>query len=73
MVISRAPLAKLESYKAEKGWSIAWFSSFGSDFNYDFHVTLDEKVLPPEANYRNKAETEARKGHAVRWRESSTA
>ena len=66
VVISRAPLAKLEAYKAEKGWSIAWFSSFGSDFNYDFHVTLDEKVLPPEANFRNKAETEAKKGHAVK-------
>jgi predicted dithiol-disulfide oxidoreductase (DUF899 family) len=66
VVISRAPLAKLEAYKAEKGWSIAWLSSFGSDFNYDFHVTLDEKVLPPEANFRNKAETEAKKGHAVK-------
>ena len=55
-VISRAPLAKLEAYKAQKGWSIAWFSSFGSDFNYDFHVTLDPKVAPVEYNYRNKAE-----------------
>src|ERR1700730_16060539 len=33
VVVSRAPLAKLEAYKAQKGWSIAWFSSFGSDFN----------------------------------------
>jgi predicted dithiol-disulfide oxidoreductase (DUF899 family) len=56
VVISRAPLAKLEAYKAQKGWSIAWFSSFGSDFNYDFHVTLDPKVAPVEYNYRNKAE-----------------
>ncbi len=66
VVISRAPLAKLEAYKAEKGWSIPWFSSFGSDFNDDFHVTLDEKILPPEANFRNKAETEAKKGHTVK-------
>jgi len=41
-------------YKAQKGWTIAWFSSFGSDFNYDFHVTLDPKVAPVEYNYRNK-------------------
>jgi predicted dithiol-disulfide oxidoreductase (DUF899 family) len=60
-VISRAPLAKLEAYKALKGWSIAWYSSFGSDFNYDFHVTLDEKVAPVEYNFRSKAEMEARK------------
>jgi predicted dithiol-disulfide oxidoreductase (DUF899 family) len=39
VVISRAQLAKLETYKAVRGWSIAWYSSFGSEFNYDFHVT----------------------------------
>jgi predicted dithiol-disulfide oxidoreductase (DUF899 family) len=61
-VVSRAPLAKLEAYKAERGWDINWYSSFGSDFNYDFHVTLDEKVAPIEYNYRSKAEQEARKG-----------
>jgi predicted dithiol-disulfide oxidoreductase (DUF899 family) len=65
VVISRAPLAKLEAYKAQKGWSIEWVSSFGSDFNYDFHVTLDPKVAPVEYNYRNEAETEAKKGHPV--------
>jgi predicted dithiol-disulfide oxidoreductase (DUF899 family) len=65
VVISRAPLAKLDAYKAEKKWSIAWCSSFGSDFNYDFHVTLDPKVTPAEYNYRNKAEMTAAQGHAV--------
>src|ERR1700682_2151367 len=65
VVVSRAPLAKLEAYKAQKGWSISWFSSFGSDFNYDFHVTLDPKVVPAEYNYRNKAEMEAAKGKPV--------
>src|SRR5579862_3477529 len=39
VLVSRAPLAKLEAYQTQKGWSIAWFSSFGSNFNYDFHVT----------------------------------
>jgi predicted dithiol-disulfide oxidoreductase (DUF899 family) len=61
-VVSRAPFAKLGAYKADKGWSISWFSSFGSDFNYDFHVTLDENITPVEYNYRDKAEMEARKG-----------
>jgi predicted dithiol-disulfide oxidoreductase (DUF899 family) len=61
-LVSRAPLAKLEAYRAQKGWSVPWFSSFGSDFNYDFHVTLDESVAPIEYNYRNKAEMEARNG-----------
>jgi predicted dithiol-disulfide oxidoreductase (DUF899 family) len=50
--VSRAPLAKLEDYKARKGWTFPWYSSYGSDFNYDFHVTLDESVAPVEYNYR---------------------
>lgn len=56
VLISRAPFAKLEAYKNLRGWNRPWFSSFGSDFNYDFHVTLDEKVRPIEYNYRAKAE-----------------
>jgi len=62
VVISRAPLPKLEAYKAERGWDISWFSSFGSDFNYDFHATVDKKVAPVESNYRTQAELEATRG-----------
>jgi predicted dithiol-disulfide oxidoreductase (DUF899 family) len=61
VLVSRAPLVKLDTYKAQRGWSIPWFSSFGSDFNYDFHVTLDPNVAPVEYNYRPKAEMQARK------------
>jgi len=42
VLISRAPLAKLEAYKARKGWDRRWYSSFGTDFNYDFQVTTDK-------------------------------
>jgi len=59
-MVSRAPLAKLERYKAKKGWDIPWYSSFGTDFNFDFGVTVDESVQPGEYNYRTKAEFEAR-------------
>ncbi|ATC65572.1 hypothetical protein CMV30_17345 [Nibricoccus aquaticus] len=55
-LISRAPFAKLEAYRRQHGWTRAWYSSFGSDFNYDFHVTLDEKIAPVEYNYRSKDE-----------------
>jgi predicted dithiol-disulfide oxidoreductase (DUF899 family) len=61
VLISRAPLVKLDAYKTQKGWSVPWFSSFGSDFNYDFHVTLDEKVAPLEHNYLAKADLEQKK------------
>ncbi len=61
VLISRAPLAKLEGFRKAKGWAWPWYSSFGSDFNYDFHVTLDESVRPAQYNYRSKAEMEALK------------
>jgi predicted dithiol-disulfide oxidoreductase (DUF899 family) len=56
--VSRAPLAKLEDYKARKGWTFPWYSSYGSDFNYDFHVTLDESMAPLEYNYRGREDHE---------------
>jgi len=40
-VISRAPLAKITPFKQRMGWTFPWLSSFGTDFNYDFGVTLD--------------------------------
>jgi predicted dithiol-disulfide oxidoreductase (DUF899 family) len=41
-LVSRAPLANIEPYKERMGWTVPWFSSFGSDFNVDFGVTTDE-------------------------------
>jgi predicted dithiol-disulfide oxidoreductase (DUF899 family) len=56
VLISRAPLEKLEDYKAKHGWNRPWYSSYGSDFNYDFHVTHDASVTPIEHNYRSADE-----------------
>ncbi|MFC4617531.1 DUF899 domain-containing protein [Camelliibacillus cellulosilyticus] len=55
-LVSRAPLNKLQQYKERMGWNIPWYSSFNSDFNYDFHVTLDESIAPIEYNYLTKDE-----------------
>ena len=38
------------------GWNVPWYSSFGSDFNYDFHVTLDADIAPVEYNYKSAAD-----------------
>ncbi len=57
--VSRAPIEKIEAYKAKKGWTFPWYSSHGSDFNYDFGVTVDESVAPAVYNYRTKADHEA--------------
>jgi predicted dithiol-disulfide oxidoreductase (DUF899 family) len=37
-LVSRAPIAKIETYRERMGWAIPWFSSFDSDFNVDFGV-----------------------------------
>src|SRR5947209_155226 len=53
-LVSRAPLEKLQAYASSRGWTLPWYSSIGSDFNYDFHVTLDRSVAPVEFNYRDE-------------------
>jgi predicted dithiol-disulfide oxidoreductase (DUF899 family) len=58
VVVSRAPLEKIERYKAKKGWTFPWYSSYGTDFNYDFHVTIDGSVAPIMWNYRTMDELE---------------
>jgi predicted dithiol-disulfide oxidoreductase (DUF899 family) len=55
-VVARAPIGKLAAYRAKRGWTIPLYSSFGSDFNYDFHVTLDASVAPIQFNYRGPDE-----------------
>ena len=59
--VSRAPLAKLQSYKRRMGWTFPWASSLGGDFNFDFNVSLTEEQQREggvEYNYR-------RGGHAM--------
>ena len=50
VVVSRAPIEKITPYKEKNSWKFPWVSSYSSDFNYDFHVTLDEKVSSLEYN-----------------------
>jgi predicted dithiol-disulfide oxidoreductase (DUF899 family) len=61
--VSRAPLAKLQSYKRRMGWTFPWASAFGSDFNSDFNVQFTEEQQRKggiEYNYRREA--------ALQWR-----
>jgi predicted dithiol-disulfide oxidoreductase (DUF899 family) len=59
--ISRAPLATLQAFKRRMGWNFPWASSLGSDFNFDFNVSISEeqqRAGGSEYNYR-------RGGHAM--------
>jgi predicted dithiol-disulfide oxidoreductase (DUF899 family) len=56
VLVSRAPLEKLQKYQTAKGWTIPWYSSFGSDFNYDFQATVDKERQQFVYNYRERPE-----------------
>ena len=58
LLVSRAPYRRLSEFKARMGWQLPWYSSHGSDFNYDFHVSSDESIAPVEYNYKDKATLE---------------
>ncbi|HXA26143.1 MAG TPA: thioredoxin family protein [Acetobacteraceae bacterium] len=52
VLVSRAPLAKIEAFRQRMGWRFRWVSSYGSDFNYDFHVSFTpEQVASGKAYY----------------------
>jgi predicted dithiol-disulfide oxidoreductase (DUF899 family) len=61
--VSRAPLAKLKAYKRRMGWSFPWASSLGSDFNFDFNVSVtaeQQREGRIEYNYRRESASQLR-------------
>jgi predicted dithiol-disulfide oxidoreductase (DUF899 family) len=51
-VVARAPIEEIEVVRKRMGWTFLWVSSFGSDFNYDFHVSFKpEDVAAGRAQY----------------------
>jgi len=56
VAVSRAPQKKLNEFRERMGWTFPWYSSFGTDFNYDFHATLDDRVEPVLLHFRTAAE-----------------
>jgi predicted dithiol-disulfide oxidoreductase (DUF899 family) len=75
--ISHAPLAKLQAFAQRLGWSFPWYSSFGSDFNYDYQVSLrpeDFAAGKGEYNYAPVREAfEERPGISVFYRDARGA
>lgn len=62
-VISLAPISKIIKYKTWRGWDFSWYSSYGSEFNYDFHATLDRRIAPVSYDFEVPEEILAA-GHA---------
>ena len=49
--VSRAPLPEIQAYKKRMGWRFPWVSSYGSDFNFDFHVSFKPEEADGEVYY----------------------
>jgi len=45
VAVSRAPLAELAAYQKRMGWAVPWYSSAGSDFNYDMGVSFSAEAI----------------------------
>jgi predicted dithiol-disulfide oxidoreductase (DUF899 family) len=58
VAVSRAPLTKLEAFKARMGWGFKWVSSLDCDFNYDFHVSFTPDEIAKGKGYYNYEMTE---------------
>ncbi len=53
LAVSRAPLGTLEAYKRRMGWAFKWVSSFGSDFNRDYHVSFTPEEMEKDEMFYN--------------------
>jgi predicted dithiol-disulfide oxidoreductase (DUF899 family) len=53
VVVSRAPLPKIEVFKKRMGWRFKWVSSYGSDFNSDYYVSFTKGDLTKGKTYYN--------------------
>ncbi|HEY5195970.1 MAG TPA: DUF899 domain-containing protein [Solirubrobacteraceae bacterium] len=59
VAVTRAPYDTLASFRERMGWTFPWYSSWGSEFNYDFHASIDERVAPVRIFYRTEPELAA--------------
>lgn len=74
VAISRAPYEKLAAYRRRMGWTFPWFSSNGSDFNFDFQVSYTQEQIESgsaEHNYQNTKVIEELPGISVFFRDET--
>src|SRR3546814_468827 len=55
VAVSRAPYERIAAFKRRMGWRFPWVSSFGNDFNFDYHVSFRPEELERKEAYYNYA------------------
>jgi predicted dithiol-disulfide oxidoreductase (DUF899 family) len=72
VAVSRAPIEKIEAYRKRMGWKFPWVSSYGSDFNFDFHVSFTPEELA--SGSANRPMTNSRASpHSTRTRRARSS
>jgi predicted dithiol-disulfide oxidoreductase (DUF899 family) len=74
MIVSRAPLDKIDSFKKRMGWKFPWVSSFGSEFNFDFGVSVAKEDVGKEIIYNyapSKFPSDERPGMSVFYKNAN--
>jgi predicted dithiol-disulfide oxidoreductase (DUF899 family) len=74
VAVSRAPLSEIEAFKKRMGWRFKWVSSFGSDFNFDYHVSFPAVGEDGDYNYeRQEIDSDEMPGASVFYKDASGA
>ncbi len=74
VVVSRAPLSQIEAFKKRMGWRFKWVSSFGSDFNFDYHVSFPAVREDGDYNYETQEiDSDEMPGASVFYKDASGA
>ena len=53
LAVSRAPLRQIEAFERRMGWRFPWVSSYGNDFNRDYHVSFTKEEKAKGAVFYN--------------------
>ena len=63
MAVSHAPLREIAPFRKRMGWKFRWASSFGSDFNFDYHVSFTKDEIAKGQIYYNYEMTDGGEEH----------
>jgi len=53
VAVSRAPYQEIAAFQKRMGWQFRWLSSYGTDFNYDYHVSFRPEEIARGKVYHN--------------------
>ena len=65
-LVSRAPIEKIEAYRKRMGWTIPWYSSFGSDFNVDFGTLARDAAVSASIRTASRSASACSSARATR-------